>query len=127
MHGLHGIGAFTLGSVVGNGAGQTIAIIDAYDDPNLVSSTGPNFATSDLHEFDLQFGLPDPPSFLKLNENGGTAPLPAAPARRVGRWRNRLDVEWAHAIAPKANIILFEANSTSDADLITTAVNTARN
>ena len=38
-----------------------------------------------------------------------------------------LDVEWAHAIAPQANIILFEANSTSDSDLITTAVNTARN
>ena len=66
----YGIGAAMLGSVVGNGAGQTIAIIDAYDDPNLVSSTAPNFPTSDLHEFDLQFGLPDPPSFLKLNENG---------------------------------------------------------
>ncbi len=38
-----------------------------------------------------------------------------------------MDVEWAHAVAPQANLILFEANSASDQDLISTAVNTARN
>src|SRR5262245_213228 len=44
------------GGIVGDGSGQTIAIIDAYDDPNIAS---------DLHQFDLAFGLPDP-AFTKV-------------------------------------------------------------
>ena len=68
----YGVNLLTLGSLTGNGAGQTIAIIDAYDDPALVSSTSSTFSSSDLHKFDVQFGLPDPPSFTKLDENGGT-------------------------------------------------------
>jgi hypothetical protein len=106
---------------------RPLFIHTGYDDPNLVDSTAANFLTSDLHEFDLQFGLPDPPSFLKLNENGLASPLPAASGSTGWSLEECLDVEWAHAIAPQANIILFEANSTSDADLISTAVNTARN
>ena len=85
------------------------------------TAPSPNFDTSDLHKFDEQFGLPDPPSFLKLNETGGTT-LPAASGSSGWSVEESLDVEWAHAIAPQANIILFEANSPSDADLITTAV-----
>ena len=58
------------------GAGQTIAIIDAYDDPNLVSSSNAAYATSDLHNFDAYYGLPDfggsGPTFTKLDQNGGT-------------------------------------------------------
>ena len=59
------------------GTGQTIAIIDAYDDPELVSSSSAAYATSDLHNFDAYFGLPDfggpgQPAFTKLDENGGT-------------------------------------------------------
>ena len=69
----YGIDSILDGSIVGDGAGQTIAIIGAYDNPHLVSSTDTNgFASSDLHQFDLAFGLPDPPSFLKLDQNGGT-------------------------------------------------------
>ena len=68
----YGINAIQVGSVVGNGLGQTIAIVDAYDDPALVSSTASNFLSSDLHEFDAAMGLADPPSFLKLDESGGT-------------------------------------------------------
>ena len=54
---------------------------------------------------------------------------PAIRRRTLTGWAGEeaLDVEWAHAIAPQANIILIEAASTSDADLISTAVNTARN
>src|SRR5262249_29788978 len=57
------------------------------------------------------------------NQNGGTT-MPAASVS----WglEISLDVQWAHAIAPKANILLVEANSSSFADLIT-AVNYARN
>ena len=105
-----------MGTVTGSGAGQTIAIIDAYDDPNIVG---------DLHQFDLQFGLHDPPS-----SSSSMRRVRLAAAGGVGLdglvGGGSLDVEWAHAVAPQANIILFEANSTSDPDLITTAVNTAQ-
>ncbi len=58
-----------------------------------------------------------------LNESGGTS-LPANSS--PGGWdvEEALDVEWAHSIAPQANIILFEANSNSYSDLLT-AVATA--
>ena len=69
----YGLNGITLsGGITGTGAGQTVAIVDTGDAPNLVSTTDPNFANSDLHQFDLAFGLPDPPSFTKVNEFGGT-------------------------------------------------------
>ncbi len=104
---------FDNGTVQGNGSGQTIAIIDAYDQPNIAS---------DLATFDSTFGLPAPPSFVKVNETGGTA-YPGANTN----WglEISLDVEWAHAIAPAANILLVEANSATYSDLFT-AVDYAR-
>ena len=82
------------GTVTGNGAGQTIAIVDSYFDPNI---------SSDLSEFDSHYGLSAPPSFTQyveggLSENNSGWALETA-----------LDVEWAHAIAPGANIVLVEA------------------
>ncbi|MEN6333265.1 MAG: S53 family peptidase, partial [Phycisphaerales bacterium] len=123
IRGAYGIDKIKLGSLVGDGTGQTIAIVDAYDNPSFVSSTSSSFSTSDLAVFDDYFGLPDPPSFLKLNQTGGTS----YPTGDTG-WGQEiaLDVEWAHAVAPGANIILFEANSNSTSDLMA-AVNTARN
>jgi subtilase family serine protease len=105
---------FANGTVQGNGSGQTIAIVDAYDQPNLAS----NLAT-----FDSTYGIAAPPSFTKVNETGGST-LPAASAS----WglEESLDVEWAHAIAPGAKIVLVEASSSSLTDLLT-AVNYARN
>jgi subtilase family serine protease len=122
----YGVNLLKLGSITGDGTGQTIAIIDAYDDPNLVSSTNAGFSGSDLHKFDVQFGLADPPSFTKLDENGGTN-YPAASGSTGWSVEESLDVEWAHALAPGASIVLIEASSTSVADLLGTAVNTARN
>ena len=124
----YGINSIVLGGISGTGAGQTIAIIDAYDDPGLLDSTDPNFDNSDLYNFDHnpQINLPDPPSFLKLNETGGTT-MPPASGSTGWSVEESLDVEWAHAMAPQANIILIEANSPEDSDLITTAVSTARN
>jgi hypothetical protein len=111
----YGVNGITFGSVAGTGAGQTIAIIDAYHDPN---------ASSDLASFDSYYGLAAPPSFTQLNENGGTAPPANA---SIGGWgvEESLDVEWAHVIAPQASIIVYEANSSSNFDLINTAVVTA--
>ena len=102
--------------VAGNGAGQTIAIVDAYDDPNIAG---------DLAAFDTEFNLPAPATFSVLNENGGTS-LPAPDP--TGGWETEesLDVEWAHAIAPGASIVVVEATSQSLVDL-DTSVTTAAN
>jgi len=116
----YGIDAINFGNIPGDGAGQTIAIVDAFDDPN---------AASDLHNFDAAFGLPDPPSFRQLNQDGG-ANLPGAdPSARPNTWEleESLDIEWARVIAPAANIVLYEANSPSFDDLVVHAVNAARN
>jgi hypothetical protein len=126
----YGLNNITLGGKPGDGTGQTIAIVDAYDDPSFLDSTDPNFSSSDLAQFDQAFGLPDPPSFTKYNENGQTTNLPgtdpAGAGNLDGNWEieEALDIEWAHAIAPGAAIDLVEAESTSNSDLFT-AVSTA--
>src|SRR5205807_4206454 len=88
--------------------------VDAYDDPNFVNSTDPNFANSDLHRFDAAFGLPDPPSFTKVKLSN-----PGTNSGWIGEIA--LDVEWAHAIAPGANIVLVEGNSASTSTLLNAA------
>jgi hypothetical protein len=126
----YGIDKIKFGSVIGDGSGQTIAIVDAYDDPAFLNSTAPGFANSDLAQFDLQSGISDPPSFLKVNEQGQTSPLPgtdpAGPGNLNGNWEieEALDIEWAHGIAPGANIVFVEATTDSNSDLFT-AVATA--
>ena len=98
------------GTAAGNGAGQTIAIVDAYNDPNIAG---------DLTAFDAEYGLPAPPSFTVVSQTGSTTNLPttdpAGAGPNVQNWEleESLDVEWAHAIAPGANIVLVEAFSTS--------------
>jgi subtilase family serine protease len=88
---------FSGGKVTGNGAGQTIAIVTAYNDPNI---------TSDLAAFDKQYGLSAPPSFTVANLGGTTTDAGWA-------LETSLDVEWAHAMAPAAKILLVEASSAS--------------
>ena len=91
------------------GAGKTIAIVDAYDDPS---------AENDLAVFSGQFGLPACTTsngcFQKVNQTGGTK----YPRTNSG-WALEisLDIQWAHAIAPGAKILLVEANSANSADL----------
>ncbi len=103
---------FSSGSIVGNGAGQTIAIVDAFDDPNILS---------DVQAFSTQFGLlqfntTGGPTFQKVSQTGSTTNLPPADSPGSSSWdlEESLDVEWAHAMAPGANIVLVEANSTAD-------------
>jgi len=93
---------FQKGTIPGDGSGQTIALVVAYDDPNI---------GSDLRQFDRQYGLPDPPSFTKYVQTGLRQSDPG--------WslETALDVEWAHAIAPKANLVLVEARTASFSDL----------
>ena len=93
------------------GAGQTIAIVNAFDDPSI---------EADLAIFNTQFNLPACTTFngcFKKTYVGNTKP-PLAPTG--ASWTNEvaLDVEWAHAIAPKAKILLVEAQSTGFADMM---------
>lgn len=93
------------------GSGKTVAIVDAYDDPK---------AESDLGVFNTQFGLPACTTangcFKKVNQTGGTR----YPFANSG-WALEisLDIQWAHAIAPGAKILLVEASSSSFANLLT--------
>ncbi len=105
--------AYGFDQVSWNGAGQTIAIVDAYDDPTVLT---------DLQKFDRQWGLADPRlTVAKMTSSG------RGPASTSG-WAMEiaLDVEWAHAIAPGANILVVEATTASLGDLLS-AVNYARN
>jgi subtilase family serine protease len=97
------------GTVQGNGAGQTIALIEVDNDQTL---------GTDLANFDAKFSLPSPGSGWSLSvvgQNGGA--VPNAPAEGVENAETALDVEWAHALAPAANILVVEANSSDNSNL----------
>jgi subtilase family serine protease len=81
------------------GAGQTIIIIDSYGSPTI---------REDLRVFDQGYGLPDPPSFTVLAPLGAVPWDPNKYPDEPG-WAGEvtLDVEWAHAMAPGAAIILM--------------------
>ncbi len=97
------------------GAGETIAIVDAYDDPNIAS---------DLATFDTAYNIPAPPSLTRMSQTGSTSKLPGRDSTGGWEMEETLDVEWAHAIAPGASIVLVEASSSSTSNLLT-AVQTA--
>ncbi len=109
----YGLDAITFTSasgatVQGDGSGETIALIEAYHDPTIIP---------DLLTFDQAYNLPQTtPTVINL---GG--------AKSNAGWalEESLDVEWAHAIAPGANLVVIEARSQSRQSLIA-AVNEAR-
>jgi hypothetical protein len=97
-----------------NGGAGTIAIIDAYDLPT---------AEKDLNVFSAQYGLP-----ACTTANGCfSKKMMSSRVRADGGWglEIALDIEWAHAIAPNAKILLVEARSSSGNDLLA-AVDYAR-
>ena len=116
----YGIGNISFGSVTANGAGQTIAIVDAYNDPNIISDVVSFNSLYTLQQFNVTGG----PTFKVENQNGQSTPLPSNAT--PGDWdvEESLDVEWAHTIAPLANIILFEAVSNGN-DLYTATIKAA--
>ena len=83
-----------------DGAGKTIVIVDSFGSPTI---------TNDLAQFDSDNGLPAPPSFKIIAPDG---PIPAYDPTDgdMGGWaiETSLDVEYSHAIAPGANILLVE-------------------
>lgn len=107
----HAYGFDALSSTTYTGAGQTIAIVDAYNDPTIIN---------DLGVFKKQYGITGCALNVVNQSGGGTLPTTNSGwAQEIS-----LDVEWACAIAPNANILLVEANSAGN-DLYT-AVNYAR-
>jgi hypothetical protein len=123
--------AYGISGLSEDGTGQTIAIVDAYSDPSILQA---------VDTFDAQFGLTSTRptlfqqygpanSFLTvLNQSGQSTPLPATDPSGPGaaNWEmeEALDVEWIHAMAPGAQIVLVEADSQALSDLMT-AVGTA--
>lgn len=103
--------AYGFSTSMSAGSGETIAIVDAYDDPT---------AESDLGVFSTQFGLPACTTangcFKKVSQTGSSK----YPRTNSG-WALEisLDVQWAHAVAPGAQILLVEASSASTTNLMT--------
>jgi subtilase family serine protease len=97
--------AYGINQLSETGAGQTIAIVDAYD---LTTANITKYLTT----FDNQFGLPA--------ANLTVATPEGIPTNLNSGWETEiaLDVEWAHAIAPAANILLVETLSASYQDLL---------
>lgn len=99
------------------GHGQTVAIVDAYNDPGI---------NADLQTFDTNYGLTSCSTTngcLKVvNETGGSA----LPPDDTSGWsvEESLDVETVHSVCQGCKIILVEATSPSNSDLAT-AENTA--
>lgn len=103
--------AYALPSSSG-GVGQTVAIVDAYDDPD---------AASDLSVYRSQYGLPACTTtsgcFTKVSQTGSTSKLPKA----NGGWAQEesLDMDMVSAVCPNCHIILVEATSATTANLET--------
>lgn len=94
------------------GAGQTVAIVDAFDDATV---------QSDLNTYRSYYGLPactgTGKCFQKLNQNGKPGPYPT---RQDWAVEISLDVDMVSAICPKCHIILLESNDNSFANLAAT-------
>jgi subtilase family serine protease len=93
--------AYGFNLVSNQGSGQTIYIVDAFNDPNI---------SRDLATFDAQWGLPA--ANLTVHKMSSRI-------RNNSSWgvEESLDVEWAHAIAPQANIVLVEATTNANSNL----------
>jgi subtilase family serine protease len=100
-----------------DGSGQTIVIVDAFGSPTIAS---------DLALFDAKFGISAPPSFTIFCGNSPTPLDPTTcptvnintnvnPLHGEFSWtvETSLDVEYAHAMAPGANIVLDVASTSS--------------
>jgi subtilase family serine protease len=95
--------AYDLGPLYARGVtgkGETIVIVDSFGSPTI---------KHDLAVFDQQFKLPAPPSFRIITPDGKIPPWNASDSDMTG-WggETTLDVEYAHSVAPGANILLVE-------------------
>jgi subtilase family serine protease len=91
-----------------DGSGQTILIVDAYSHPLVLRN---------LRTFDALFGIPNPASGNFLQVDGPS--VTSSGSGDVDGWgvETALDVQWAHAMAPGARIVLVQAASDDDANM----------
>lgn len=111
--------AYGVDSLIANGydgTGKTIVIVDAFQNPNLVTQ----WATYNTFYGLPQMNAPGGPTFTQIAPDGLT-PFVVGDQNMTG-WAEEisLDVEWAHAIAPGANIVLESAKDNNDQSLIDT-------
>jgi hypothetical protein len=99
------------------GSGKTVAVIDAYNDPD---------AAADLATYRSDWGLPacGTGCFSVFNEEGETSPLPTNAGSNGWDVEESLDIDMVSAVCPLCHIILVEASSADNSDL-GTAVNSA--
>jgi hypothetical protein len=111
------LSAYGLSSAPAPATTQTIAIIDAYDDPT---------AEQDLQHFDQQFELPECTTangcFRKVNQEGKAAPLPESNSEGLepeAGWALEIatDVEMAHSVCQACKVLLVEAATSSFSDM----------
>ena len=118
IQGAYGLGVngglnntFSYATEPANGKGQTIGIFEEGMDPaflqNALGTSG-----NPLSVFDKQFGVPDPPSLTFVDHAG----VPYANSTSTSDFQNpgpsgdaeiALDIEWAHAMAPQASIVVL--------------------
>lgn len=101
--------AYGLNNIAADGTGQKVAIINAYNCPT---------AVTDFKTFDKKFGINKP--------NNLTIKSFATSSDQDWAMEISMDIQWIHAIAPNAKILLVCAKSNSLPDLIT-AINYANN
>ena len=104
----HAYGIDSLIAAGFDGAGRTIVIVDAFQNPNLVSQVA---------TYNTFYGLPS--TNLTIVAPDGLTPFDPTNADQVG-WAEEisLDVEWSHNIAPGAKIVLVLSKSDMDSDLL---------
>lgn len=104
-------GVYGFSTSLNAGSGMTVALVDAFNDPT---------AAQDLAAFSTEWGLPQCTTnsgcFTEVNQTGGSL----LPTTTNNGWalETGLDIEWAHAIAPGADILLVEAKNASFANLM---------
>jgi hypothetical protein len=96
------------------GTNQTVAVIDAYNDPN---------ARADLNVFDAHYHLSaeSPASLRIVNQTGATTPLPADDDATGWDQEVAIDLDAVRGLCNHCKILLVESNTTSSADLATAA------
>ncbi len=129
VYGVNSLGLNSLNQSI-TGAGTTIAIVDAENDATALSDAN---TFSSMYNISLgsatklpQFNVTGGPTLTVINQSGGsTPPTQAANTTDRSLYETSLDIQWAHAIAPMANIVLVQAANLSSGNLAA-AVRTAK-
>ncbi len=112
--------AYGVSQLTQTGAGTTIAIVDFDNDATALSDANQFSSTYGLTQFNTGSG----PTLTVLGQTGSST-LPSTAATGSTLNETSIDLQWAHAIAPGANILLVESNSAYSNDVVA-AINTAK-